>query len=154
MRANLVDRAEDWRWGSLFRWLSQPEPDPKLLTAWPIARLPNWAKRVNEPLSEKESDAVRCSVRQRHPAQEVTHATIFGWLQHKMPVIGHQLIAKNTARVTLQSLGKDLLERIVVSVFLKNRRPGIATVEGMVNTFRFIGSFWSGHASIVSQEAF
>ena len=53
VRANLVDRAEDWRWGSLFRWLSQPEPDPKLLTAWPITRLPNWAKRVNEPLSEK-----------------------------------------------------------------------------------------------------
>ena len=67
VRANLVDRAEDWRWGSLFRWLSEPEPDPKLLTAWPIARLPNWAKRVNEPLSEKEIDAVRWSVKRGSP---------------------------------------------------------------------------------------
>ena len=30
VRANLVDRAEDWRWSSLYRWVSQPEPDPKL----------------------------------------------------------------------------------------------------------------------------
>ena len=67
VRANLVDRAENWRWGSLFRWLSQPEPDPKLLTAWPIASLPNSAKRVNEPLSEKESDAVRWSVKRGSP---------------------------------------------------------------------------------------
>ena len=67
LRANLVDRAEDWRWGSLFRWLSQPESDPKLLTAWPIARLPNWAKRVNEPISEKEIDAVRWSVKRGSP---------------------------------------------------------------------------------------
>jgi putative transposase len=46
VRADLVERAEDWRWGSLYRWLSQAEPDPKLLSAWPIPRLPNWVKRA------------------------------------------------------------------------------------------------------------
>jgi len=47
------------QWGSLHRWLAKPDPDLKLLSAWPLARPPNWAKRVNEPLSEKEMAAVR-----------------------------------------------------------------------------------------------
>ena len=67
LRADLVDKAEDWRWGSLYRWLSQPEPDPRILSAWPIARLPNWVKRVNEPLSENEIDAVRWSIKRGSP---------------------------------------------------------------------------------------
>ncbi len=28
LRAKLVARAEDWRWGSLWRWQQAPEPDP------------------------------------------------------------------------------------------------------------------------------
>ena len=67
VRANLVARAEDLHWGSLFRLLSQPEPNPKLLTTRPIARLPSWVKRVNEPLSEKEIDAVRWSLKRGSP---------------------------------------------------------------------------------------
>lgn len=59
LRAGLVKRAEDWRWGSLWRWLQKPEPPPKLLSTWPLARLPNWVKRVNEALSEPELQAVR-----------------------------------------------------------------------------------------------
>lgn len=41
--------------------------DPKLLSPWPIARLPNWVARVNEPLSEQELDAVRRCVRRGSP---------------------------------------------------------------------------------------
>lgn len=67
LRAGLVERAEDWRWGSLWRWLQKPEPKPQLLSPWPVPRLPNWTARVNEPLSEKELDAVRWSVRRGSP---------------------------------------------------------------------------------------
>ncbi|QDT60556.1 Transposase IS200 like protein [Stieleria bergensis] len=67
LRAELVDRAEDWRWGSLYRWLSRPEPDPKLLSAWPLARLPGWVARVNEPLTQGEIDAVRWSIKRGSP---------------------------------------------------------------------------------------
>jgi len=63
VRANLVGRAEEWRWGALYRWFTQPEPDPKLLSPWPLPRLPSWVHRVNEPLSEKEIEAVRWSVK-------------------------------------------------------------------------------------------
>jgi putative transposase len=59
LRAGLVDRAERWRWGSLWRWQQKTEPLPKLLSAWPIARLPNWVERVNEALTDKELEAVR-----------------------------------------------------------------------------------------------
>jgi len=67
LRAGLVARAEDWRWGSLWRWLQRVEPTPKLLSPWPIARLPNWVARVNEPLGEQELEAVRLCLRRGRP---------------------------------------------------------------------------------------
>ena len=67
LRAGMVDRAEDWRWGSLWRWLQKPEPDPKLLSAWPLARLPRWVERVNASLSSSELKSVRNSVNRGRP---------------------------------------------------------------------------------------
>ena len=67
LRAELVQRAEQWRWGSLWRWMQQPEPDPRLLTPWPVPRLSNWVRRVNEPLTEGELKAVRRSLRRGSP---------------------------------------------------------------------------------------
>jgi putative transposase len=77
LRAELVRRAEQWRWGSLYRWVSKPEPEPKFLSVWPIARLPRWVARVNDPLTEQELHAVRQSVRRGNPLgdAEWTHAT-------------------------------------------------------------------------------
>ena len=75
LRAGLVKRAEDWRWGSLSRWLQKPEPEPKLLSAWPLPRLPNWAYRVNEALSPPELEAVqRCAQRGQPHGDE-------GWVE-------------------------------------------------------------------------
>ena len=67
LRAGLVRRAEDWRWGSLWRWLQKPEPEPPLLSAWPLARLPGWVKRVNQPLSAAELTAVQRCVQRGQP---------------------------------------------------------------------------------------
>ncbi len=72
LQAGLVKQAEQWRWGSLWRWLQKPEPEPKLLSAWPIPRLPAWIARVNEPLASKELDAVRWSVRRSSPYGDET----------------------------------------------------------------------------------
>ncbi len=57
LRAGLVKRAEDWRWGSLWRWLQTTEPDPKLLSSWPISRSPDWLERVQPDagIDNKES---------------------------------------------------------------------------------------------------
>ncbi len=67
LRARLVKRAEKWRWGSLWRWLQKPEPEPKLLSPWPLPRLPGWVARVNEPLTDTELAAVRLSSQRGKP---------------------------------------------------------------------------------------
>ena len=67
LRAGLVSRAEDWRWGSLSRWLEEPEREPRLLSAWPIGRSPRWTELVNRPLTAAELKAVRNSVHRGSP---------------------------------------------------------------------------------------
>jgi putative transposase len=67
LRAGLVELAEDWRWGSLYRWLQRTEPKPKLLTAWPISRLPGWVERVNQAMTETELEAIRTSAQRGRP---------------------------------------------------------------------------------------
>ena len=73
-RAGLVERAEDWRWGSLWRWL-QPHPlAPVLLSPWPIPRLPNWVEKVNEPLTDRDLSAVRRATHRGAPFGEESWA--------------------------------------------------------------------------------
>ena len=67
LSAGLVARAEAWRWGSLWRWLQKPEPEPNLLSPWPLPRSANWVERVNEPMTAQELDALRTSVRRGTP---------------------------------------------------------------------------------------
>lgn len=67
LRAGLVERAEQWRWGSLWRWVQATEPDPRLLAPWPLARLPNWVDRVNAAISEQELEQIRRCIRRGSP---------------------------------------------------------------------------------------
>ena len=67
LRANLVTRAEQWQYGSLYRWNQSTEPLPRVLSPWPIPRLANWNQRVNDPLSEKELLAIRTCVNRGRP---------------------------------------------------------------------------------------
>ncbi len=67
LRAGLVQRAEDWRWSSLWRWLQAVEPEPALLSPWPIPRLPHWVAKVNQPLTDSELAAVRRCVQRGTP---------------------------------------------------------------------------------------
>jgi putative transposase len=67
VRARLVEKAEDWQWSSLWRWMQPTGSDPALLSPWPIPRSPNWVQRVNSPLSERELAAIRKSVQKGSP---------------------------------------------------------------------------------------
>ncbi|MBB3204302.1 putative transposase [Rhodopirellula rubra] len=75
LRAGLVKRAENWRWGSLWRWLQGSDPNPKLLSPWPIPRQPRWVQRVNEPLDHRELNAVQLSAQRGRPFGEE------GWVE-------------------------------------------------------------------------
>lgn len=67
LRANLVQRAEEWEIGSLWRWLQKVEPKPRLLSPWPIPRSSNWVERVNHPLNERELEAIRNCIQRGRP---------------------------------------------------------------------------------------
>ena len=67
LRANLVRKAEQWRWGSLHRWLRGNAEDRSLLSKWPRTRKAGWAEYVNAPQTEAELDAVRRSIQRGNP---------------------------------------------------------------------------------------
>jgi putative transposase len=59
-RANLVRRAEDWQWSSL--WQRQQANDPPWLSEGPVERPQDWLHYVNEPASAAELEALRRSL--------------------------------------------------------------------------------------------
>jgi putative transposase len=67
LRAGLVERAEDWRWGSLYRWKATSESEPNLLSPWPIPRSPRWDEQVNAALTDKEMQTIRRCVNRGSP---------------------------------------------------------------------------------------
>jgi putative transposase len=67
LRAGQARRAEQWRWGSLYRWLRGSVEDKALLAPWPVSRKPNWGIYVNAPQTEAELAAVRRSVQRGSP---------------------------------------------------------------------------------------
>jgi putative transposase len=67
LRANLVTRAEAWRWNSLYRWARGSAEDKRLLSAWPEPRAANWSEYVNAPQTEAELQALRRSVQRGNP---------------------------------------------------------------------------------------
>jgi putative transposase len=67
LRANLVARAEDWRWSSLWRRECGDVDGRALLSAWPLPRPRNWPSRVNSSETEAELEALRTAVRRSSP---------------------------------------------------------------------------------------
>jgi len=64
VRAGLVQRAEDWMWGSTWAHLHQDDRLALPLSPWPVLRPEDWLTRVNEPLTGPELEAMRrCSER-------------------------------------------------------------------------------------------
>jgi len=75
LRAGLVQRAEDWRWGSLWRWVNRRRKlaDAPALSDWPTpsGRRPRrWVRRVNEPVTEAEAEALRRCIGRSQPFGE------------------------------------------------------------------------------------
>jgi putative transposase len=62
LRANLVERAEHWRWGSLYvraAGAAARLPLAGLLADWPVTRPADWDAIVQQPQDEKELAALR-----------------------------------------------------------------------------------------------
>ena len=92
LRAGLVDQAEEWRWGSLWRWVQRTEPDWKLLSPWPVRRPRNWIAHVNKPLSEKELQAVRHCANRGRPLGDA------GWVESAARRLGLESTLRSRGR--------------------------------------------------------
>ena len=67
LRANLVERAEDWQWSSLWRRTNGTLNQRKWLAPWPLALPRRWVEFVNEPQTETELQALRRCGRRGQP---------------------------------------------------------------------------------------
>jgi putative transposase len=64
-RAGLVERAEDWRWCSL--WRREHHVETPWLRPWPVPRPADWLAQVNRPQTASELDAIRTAIRRGRP---------------------------------------------------------------------------------------
>ena len=67
LRANLVKRAEDWLWGSLWHRRQRDELARYGLSAWPVPCPRQWLQHVNQPQTDAEVSALRRSVNRGSP---------------------------------------------------------------------------------------
>jgi REP-associated tyrosine transposase len=67
LRARLVERAEHWRWCSLWRAQRQEIDRPPGIDPWPVARPQDWTTRVNQATAPEEIEAVRRCARRGTP---------------------------------------------------------------------------------------
>lgn len=66
LRANLVRRAEEWRWSSLSHRSKGEEPKDRL-SAWPLSMPRDWVAHVNKPQTKAEEEALRQAVNKGTP---------------------------------------------------------------------------------------
>jgi putative transposase len=66
VKAGLVERAQDWRWSSLF---AGPMPDTQRvpICTWPVGRRKDWTDWVNQPQTLQEELALKRSLEFNRP---------------------------------------------------------------------------------------
>ncbi|MBN2023114.1 MAG: transposase [Pirellulales bacterium] len=67
LRANLVERAEAWRWSSLWRRCRGGTEEKAILATCPVELPGDWIERVNRADNKKELEALRRSVHRGRP---------------------------------------------------------------------------------------
>jgi putative transposase len=67
LKAQVVARAEDWRWGSLWARRYGNDELQAILSDWPLERPRNWVALVNEPMTEKEVEGVQVCIARNRP---------------------------------------------------------------------------------------
>jgi len=90
LRKNLVARAEDWPWGSLYSERSSYFPIP--LAPWPIARPDNWIEIVNTPQTKREVSDLRLCIKRDQPIGEPE------WAENVASILGLTLRPRGRPR--------------------------------------------------------
>jgi len=67
LKANLVKRAEEWKWGSAYCREYGTSKQKKLLTSWPVQRTEDYLEWLNQPQSEDEENIIAKSIKKGNP---------------------------------------------------------------------------------------
>jgi len=67
LRANLVEKAEEWQWGSLWRRAAGSEENRRILSEWPVATPSDWVQWVNESEPDDVVEGIRRSIHRNRP---------------------------------------------------------------------------------------
>ncbi len=70
LRANLAERAQDWRWSSLWRRLGRGgdrSRPPLPLAIWPVTQPQDWLAWINQPQTDAEVNALRSAIAKNRP---------------------------------------------------------------------------------------
>ena len=81
-KANLVKRAEHWRWSSVWRREQGNARQKKLLSPWPVKEPKNYLSWLNETQSKDEEEALEKSTERGSPYGDD------GWLQNVVKKFG------------------------------------------------------------------
>lgn len=90
LRAELVQRAEDWQWSGLWRWAHGSAELP--LSPWPVPRSRNWVARVNRELSDEQLEGIRTSVQRGRPLGPET------WVRQTATRLGLEFTLRSPGR--------------------------------------------------------
>lgn len=82
LAGGLVERAEQWRWCSLWRTHCAPSAQSPRIDAWPVARPRDWVDEVNRPATPGEMEAVRRSAQRGTPYGDAT------WIERTVQRLG------------------------------------------------------------------
>lgn len=96
LSAGVVQRAEDWRWSSLWTRAYGENKTKKILCDWPVARPQNWVSQVNRPITEKEVKKIQLCIARNRPYGEES------WQQQQAQRLGllHTLRREGRPKVT------------------------------------------------------
>ena len=101
LRANLVVRAEEWRWLSLWRRCHGTAEERSLLSRWPIEMPADWVKRVNHTENDSELESLRQSVQRGRPFGEQK------WQRRIAKRLGLESAYRPTGRPRKAARGQD-----------------------------------------------
>jgi len=97
LHGNLVQRAEDWRWGSLWRVQREKVDQPPRIHPWPVQRPSDWLTYVNQPVDAVEVDALRRCARRGSPYGDGT------WVERVAERLGLQSTLRPRGRPAKQT---------------------------------------------------
>lgn len=67
LRAKLTEKAEDWRWSSLWRRERGNAKQGQLLSPWPVEMPKNYIKLINRPQTGEELECIRRCINKNRP---------------------------------------------------------------------------------------